>query len=282
MSKLDPKRVREAFSAARAQRDQFSGGGGGGRFISLSGGYNLIRLFPDANGHPFMYMRTQRVGGGEGGRLETFLDLKFVLENEAAKELLDEFVSPNDRLLTNQFGDPFTALYYRINAGTAFGEQAQEGWLLPNNRMLYAAARMADDGSWEYGVLERGPEFHEQIEVFVVGEEIPKDDGTMKVIEPTLPNLFDEEAGPALDITGNGKKGLQRRYKPLKPAADGEGSGPLEVPDRERPDFEALLRRNFKGWHQKYQILQKRFGDELLSAQGMGTDDVKAAADVGF
>lgn len=272
MAKLTQEQLQSAFSHAQRQRDQFSGGGGGSsrRFLKLSGGTSVLRFFPDANGLPFAYLR-YHVARTESGSFLNALDLEFALEDETTRSNIEDRWSPNDSALVRAFGDPFTRLFYAMNGGGSFDENVQHDWLLPRNRYFYSAAIYRDD-EWQVGLLERGPQFHEILEQFVVGMQVQEDDGSTTTVDPEAPDLFDEEGGPALRVMGNGEKGLRRRY--ISHTIDRNVPDGLVVTDEERADLVAFSRARYMSWQDKWQALRDHFGDETLDLHGLGLSKI--------
>lgn len=270
---LSREQLEKAFSRTTEQRERFAAGGGGGSFqniIKLAGGYNRLRHIADANGLPFVYLRRQEKW--VDNRPTMFLDLRFLFETE---ELLDRFrdrLGKDDYRLFQEFGDPWVAFFYAINDDESVPwEQKVHKWLLPKSVILYAVGYASKEG-YEFGILSRGPTYHEELMKLVVGSETTDKDGNVITLEPKAPGLFDEATGQDVEVVGNNKPGLERRYD----APDPQPPSAVEVPDDERPDLMADVGRAVGGWAAKYTVLRKQFNDDTLEKYGLGPSKVEA------
>ncbi len=273
MAKLSQEQIAAQNERMAERRERFRGGGG--KYLKFSSGYNLIRFILDKTKEKaFLYMRQHK---WKADRLTSALDLDFVMRDEEAREMFKAKLAPTEVALIQAFGDPFTFL---ARAMQVDWQDSKLNWLLPKNTYVFALARHVKEEEYEFGVVEKGKEFFEQVIGLVTDREVENEATGEMVQRPAkAPNLFDEEIGPGVELVGNGKDGNQRRYDPIEPLSGGEGA--IIVPDEERPDLDRIMANRFQPWTQKYKYLVAKFGEQHMADYGLGFKDVqKVAGDV--
>jgi hypothetical protein len=248
--KLNLGNVRDSFLKQKEKRS-----GGGGNYIKLNPKSTIIRLLPnfaDLDSAPSERYRvhTYKISG----RLENALEWGWLAADEDYAQLaLDTGKTTNEQLeLAKAFGDPFTKLATKFKD---FDEEVPNGVWAKTTYIFNAIKRGDED---ELGVIKISQQLADMIGA---------------VLED-FPEVFDpSEEGFDIEIKGNGKAGLSRRYTGVSVKRQPRDTGIEDIEEKVK-DLRLVVLSDTKDYRKKVDDLFTLYGDDVarfgLSATDFG------------
>jgi hypothetical protein len=248
--KLDLNAVRDSFLKQKEKKS-----GGGGNYLKLDANKTTIRLLPnfkDVEASPSARMRlhTYKVGG----RLENALEWGWLAADEGfANMAVEAGKITNEQLaLAVEYGDPFTKLATKFKD---FDEEVPGGVWAKTVFLFNAVLRGDED---EVGILKMSQQLADML------------GGVLE----QFPEVFDpSEDGFDIEIKGNGKAGLARRYTGVTVVRKTREVG-IENIEEKVKDLDLVVLSNIKDYRKKVDDLFTLYGDDVarfgLSATDFG------------
>jgi hypothetical protein len=242
---IDPSAVAAAAKAA------LGGSGGGTNFMKLDANSTTIRIYP---GDP-LFLDFRQNMTRVAGRFNTTIDMATVFENPAIHQaaLAQGKVDADDFAKYQQFGDPFTSTMVALkNAGVKLA-QGKAFW--PQTRAVFNVINRAD------GKLYLWEASKTAFENIMTHFGKLNDEG--EFVPGQYPELFNEEDGFDIVITGNGLDGKQRRYTAYTPARSQSELGEF---DGEPYDLLNQVVRRVTSWDDRARQLFASYAPQAVLA----------------
>jgi hypothetical protein len=231
-------------------------------FIKLTSGTSVVRLLPSFNDVLLPYrVRVGNRYNTPDGYFRIAMDLEFVVEDEFLLDaaLTNDLITNKDVEMVTQYGDPFNKLAKAIKDFDFEDEEEQKKHLRnvrPRKTYLWNAVSRDEGG--------------EQVSVWESSKDLR---GKVVALLKTYPELFDPEVGFDIQIIGNGKEGLARRYESVLPMRDPSPVGFNYVP--QLVDLDEFNLRTVVGYAEKLRILFQQHA-ELIEMVGLSLSDFGA------
>jgi hypothetical protein len=239
---VDAEMIAAAIKADKHSRSKTT-------FIKLSSGTTILRLLPSFdpdNGLPYRVRRAHRYNTPDG-YFRMGMDLEFLLEDEylLSRALEEGKITNQDVEMVTAYGDPFSKLYTTAKAWEGWEDEEQMKKALKDvsGRKTYLwNAINRDEGTQEVSVWESSGDLRDKVVANL----------------KQYPELFDPEVGFDIQVMGNGKEGLARRYTTVLPLRDASPVG-FNYADQlvNLDDFNA---RAIIGYAEKLRVLYQAHG----------------------
>lgn len=223
-------------------------------FIKLTSGTSILRLLPSFNEEPLPYrVRVGNRYNTPDGYFRIAMDLQFVLDDEFLLDaaLTGDLITNKDVEMVMQYGDPFKTLAKAIKDMEFEDEEEQKKHLRnvnPRKTYLWNAIDRQEGGQ-QVAVWESSSDLRNKVIALL----------------KTYPELFDAEAGFDIQIMGNGKEGLARRYTTVLPLRDPSAVGFDYV--SQLTDLDAFNTRTIIGYAEKLRVLFQQHADLIEMAE---------------
>lgn len=243
-------------------------------FIKLSSGTTVIRILPPfdpENHNPYRVKVGNRYTSPEGYFRQS-MELKFVVEDEylLGRALAEDKITKEDVEMVIQYGDPFSRLYSVAKdmewEGSPDDKDGEKMWAKMHDKRLR-------DLSVRKGYLWNAVARDEGGELVSVWESSSNLRGKVIALLGTYPELFDPEVGFDIQVIGNGKEGLARRYDTVIPMRDASPVG-FDYASQLH-NLDDMNVRNIDGYAERLRILFQQYG-ALVEETGLTLADFGA------
>lgn len=248
--KLNLDAVRDSF-----MKQKESKGGGGGNYLKLDPIRTTLRLLPnfaDAEESPSVRFRlhTYKIGG----RLENAIEWGWLAADAGyASIAVEAGKTTNEQLkLAEEYGDPFTKLATKFKD---FNEEVPSG-VWAKTVYLFNAVLRDKDGDDTVGILKMSQQLADML------------GGVLE----QFPEVFDpSEDGFDIEIAGNGKAGLARRYTGVTVVRKTREVG-IENIEEKVKDLDMIVLSNIRDYRKKVDDLFTLYGDDVARFGLAATD----------